>query len=306
MSKKGALDVPDRAECPTFGGGSLRIRRIAVLVTSHNRRERTLASLQALFAQNNSGEWELTVFLVDDGSKDGTGHAIAARFPQVRLLKGDGSLYWGGGTRKAYAVAMEEGFDAYLWLNDDVRLFEDAICRIVACAEEAVIEGKTAIVAGSLCDPKTGAISYGGYQVRKSGLRIYFDSIIPDTIKGRPCDAVNGNFVLIPHSIAQVLGNLDIAFRHYRGDLDYGLRGKKAGFSVLIGPGYYGECLDESTITGTWRDESLPFRKRWAHLTSVKGNPVGEIVLFTRRHFGWRWPFYALSPYVKLLLGLRC
>jgi hypothetical protein len=36
--------------------------------------------------------------------------------------------------------------------------------------------------------------------------------IIPDTIQGRPCDAVNGNFVLIPHSVAQVPGNLSVPF----------------------------------------------------------------------------------------------
>ncbi len=154
----------------------MRIQRIAVLVTSHNRKERTLASLQSLFAQHGIAEIELTVFLVDDGSTDGTGDAVAARFPQVRLLRGDGNLYWGGGTRKAFGAAMEEGFDAYLWLNDDVRLFEDAISRIVASAEAAASQGKTAIVVGSMRDPNTGARTYGGYQVRKSGLHMLLRS----------------------------------------------------------------------------------------------------------------------------------
>jgi GT2 family glycosyltransferase len=284
----------------------MRIQRLAVLATSHNRRDRTLAALQSLFAQRDIEALDLTVFLVDDGSTDDTGDAVAARFPQVRLLRGDGSLYWGGGMRKAFDAAMEEGFDAYLWLNDDVRLFEDAISRIVATAEAAALEGKPAIIAGSMCDPNTGLSTYGGYRVRKSGLRMHFDQVYPDSIRALPCDTVTGNFVLIPQSVARVLGNLDVAFRHYRGDLDYGLRGKKAGISVLVGPGYFGECADDTKIAGTWRDRTQPFSQRWTQLMSAKGIPVGERVLFTRRHYGWRWPFSALSPYIKLLLGLRC
>jgi hypothetical protein len=35
---------------------------------------------------------------------------------------------------------------------------------------------------------------------------------------------------------------------------------------------------------------------------SPKGAPFREWLLYTRRHFGWRWPLYALSPYVKTLL----
>ena len=283
----------------------MRIQRIAVLVTSHNRKERTLASLQSLFAQNGIGDFELAVFLVDDGSKDGTSEAVAVRFPWVRLMSGDGSLYWGGGMRKAFGAAMEEGFDAYLWLNDDVQLYDDAISRIVACAESAAIKGQTAIVVGSTCDPKTGSRSYGGYQVRKDGLHIHFDAVIPNSTRALPCDTFNGNLTLIPASLARVLGNLDDSFRHYRGDLDYGLRARKAGFSVLVGAGYFGECPDDSKIEGSWRDRAQPLSKRWAHLTSPKGMPFGDWFLFTSRHFGWRCPFYAISPYVKLLLKLE-
>lgn len=277
-----------------------------MLVTSHNRRERTLASLQSLIAQHDIGTLQLTVFLVDDGSKDGTGDAVAARFPQVRLISGDGSLYWGGGMRKAFGAAMEEGFDAYLWLNDDVRLFEDAISRIVACAEAAEFQGKTAIVVGSMCDPNTGLRTFGGYQVRKSGLHMYFDQVFPDSTQALPCDTMNGNFVFIPQSVARVLGNLEEAFRHNRGDVDYGLRARKAGFFVLVGPRYFGECIEDGRKDGTWRDRSQSFSKRWAHMMSPKGMPFGDWFLFTHRHFGWRWPFYAFSPCIKLLLGLRC
>ncbi len=275
-----------------------------MLVTSHNRKEQTLTSLQSLFAQRGIGEIELIVFLVDDGSSDGTSDAIAAHFPQVRLIRGDGNLYWGGGMRKAFGAAMEEGFDAYLWLNDDARLYDDALSRIVICAESAALQGHISIVTGSMCDSKTGSRSYGGYRVRTHGLHLQFEPAIPNSALALHCDTVNGNLTLIPASIALILGNLDGAFRHQRGDLDYGLRAKKAGFSVLVGPGYFGECIDDGRIEGTWRDQSQPFRKRWENMMSPKGMPFQDWLLFTHRHFGWRWPIYAISPYIKLLLKL--
>jgi hypothetical protein len=35
------------------------------------------------------------------------------------VLGGDGSLFWNGGMRLAYADAMRSDFDYYLWLNGD-------------------------------------------------------------------------------------------------------------------------------------------------------------------------------------------
>jgi len=67
-------------------------------------------------------------------------------------------------------------------------------------------------------------------------------------------------------------------------------------------PGYVGDCFGHHA-QGTWRDRNLPFAKRWQHLRSPKGVPIREWVLFTRRHFGWRWLHYAMSPYLKTVLS---
>ena len=277
--------------------------RITVLMTCFNRKEMTLEALESLFSQKRVEDLDVTVYLVDDGSRDGTSQAVAERFPQVSILQGDGSLFWNGGMRKAFAHALAKGFDGYIWFNDDTCLDEDALYRLTTCANEVAESLGSAIVVGSIRDPHTGERSYGGVTRRAFRFRLDFVPELPDDRGPVRCDTMNGNFTLIPATVAERLGNLDGAFRHQLADFDYGLRATEAGIPVILAPGYYGCCSDNSA-SGTWRDSSQPFSKRWRHLLSPKGAPFREWILYTRRHFGWRWPLYALSPYVKTILAI--
>jgi GT2 family glycosyltransferase len=276
--------------------------RIAVLMTSFNRREYTLRALRRLFAQTGVNDVRLTAFLVEDGCTDGTGDAVMAEFPAVRVLHGDGSLFWNRGMRMAFAAALDEGFDAYLLLNDDTMLEQDALRRLMNVSGAQAAKGVTAIVVGSTRSPETGVLSYGGICLRKRGVSAWMEKIEPGVDDTVACDTMNGNIVLIPAEIARAIGNLDGRFHHHFGDLDYGFRARRAGFAVVIAPGFLGECGTNSR-QGTWRDAALPFKKRWKNLHSPKGQPFGQWVLFTRRHYGWRWPLYAVSPYVKTVLS---
>jgi GT2 family glycosyltransferase len=276
------------------------LQKAAVLITCHNRRALTLASLDMLFRQRSIGDLEIEVFLVDDGCADGTGDAVRARFPCVHVLRGNGSLYWNGGMRLALAVAMKIGFDAYIFLNDDTILFQDALERLVSVARDQLAAGTPSIIVGTTRSPLTGDQSFGGLRRQMRGLRVLFEPVTAHPSESIDCDTMHGNFVLIPAEVAARLGNLDDHFQHQFGDLDYGLRAKAAGFSVMTMPGYAGDC-DDNPVAGTWRDCTLPFTHRWRHLISPKGVPIAEWTLFARRHFGWRWLLYALSPYVRTL-----
>jgi GT2 family glycosyltransferase len=276
------------------------IHEIAVLMTSFNRREVTLKSLDSLFRQQKTEGIRFVVFLVDDGSTDGTSEAVSSLFPQVKVLQGDGTLFWNGGMRVAFAAAIRESFDAYLFLNDDTTLYGDALGSIIKCARRWSAASGAAIVVGSTKSPGSEKHSYGGIAMSADGFAIKLEKVTPDGSLPLACDTMNGNIALIPREIVAVVGNLDKRFHHQFGDLDYGLRARRAGFNVVVAPGYAGECLSNS-FSGTWRDSSLTFKKRWKNLTSPKGVPFGEWLIFTRRHYGWRWPYYAISPYLKTI-----
>jgi GT2 family glycosyltransferase len=81
---------------------------IAVLITCYNRKEKTMQCLRALFDQNGLGnEFNIEVFLVDDGCKDGTVEVIIQDFPQVTIIQGNGNLYWNRGMYLSWKIAVK-------------------------------------------------------------------------------------------------------------------------------------------------------------------------------------------------------
>jgi GT2 family glycosyltransferase len=282
--------------------GNAEEKRVAVLVTCYNRCQLTLNALNSLYAQKGIEDVDMQVFLVDDGSTDGTALAVRANFPDGHVLRGDGNLFWNGGMRKAFEEALREDFDAYIWFNDDTILQSDALKRILDTSRVARREGRAAIVAGSTADARTGKLSYGGFVRHAQGLNLQLRKIEPHPSRFIACDTVNGNFTLIPREIARAVGNIEPSFRHQFGDVDYGLRARGMGFGVVVAPGFVGHCT-EGAKEGTWKDPRAPLRKRWKDLMSPKGVPFAEWLLFTKRHYGWRWMHYAISPYAKTLVS---
>lgn len=99
---------------------------LSVVVLSWNTHELTLACLSALFAEAPKHARE--VIVVDNGSEDGSPDAIAAAFPQVRLLRNpDNRLYAEGNNQGA---AMARG-DYVVTLNSDTEVRAGALDRLV-------------------------------------------------------------------------------------------------------------------------------------------------------------------------------
>jgi GT2 family glycosyltransferase len=269
-------------------------------MTCHNRREKTLACLAALHANAPVLGTSFAVFLVDDGSSDGTAVAVAARYPHTQLIAGDGSLFWNGGMRKAFEVALGDNFDAYLWLNDDTMLYPDTLARLVAASRQLrAATGRDAVVVGSTQDAVTRALTYGGV-VRAARWRPMAFSMITPGAAPIECESMWGNCVLIPDAIARVVGNLDPSFAHSMGDMDYGLRVRKAGFRIWLMSGYAGTCSLNSPA-GTFEDPRVPLRLRLQKMMQPKGLPVRPWRVLTQRYAGPLWFIYWLWPYLKVV-----
>jgi GT2 family glycosyltransferase len=279
--------------------------RVIVVMTVFNRRERTIACLRALHASaSRMGGIAMSVCLTDDGGTDGTSEAVSAEFPDTRILRGSGALFWSGGMRKAMAEAMTLHPDYYLWLNDDVLLVSDAIERMIQTAQaERQTRGREPIVVGSTVDPTTGKATYGG-RVRLHRFRPLQFSLVEPGAVPLHCETMNANSVLLPADVVTHIGNLDPAFVHGLGDFDYGLRAARAGYDLLVCPGFVGQCSG-GTDRGDMPVSFRSLRMAWKSITGPKALPPVAWRTFTQRYAGPFWILYWLKPYANaLFLGL--
>ena len=253
----------------------MRIKRYAVLLTCFNRRETTLKCLKQLYRQKTSGI--VDVYLCDDGSTDGTFKAVKTEFPDVHLSKGTGNLFWNRGMLASWKKAYDSGitYDAYIWLNDDAYLMEDALQELIDCS--ALCNDKS-IICGSFRDD-VGSFSYGGRDKQ-------YKPLIPNG-RLQPVYWLNGNCVFVPHAVVDKVGLLDGMFQHHLGDYDYGLRAIEAGISVMSTRKYIGMCASNVMKNNRSRCNGLTLFGRFKRLYSPMGdNPVIQF-RYTYRHFGF-------------------
>ncbi|BDV29784.1 hypothetical protein Microterr_04440 [Microbacterium terricola] len=274
--------------------------RVAVLITTFNRVQTTLRGLDGLHsALTDVPEVVADVFLVDDGSTDGTGAAVARAYPAMHVILGSGSLYWNRGMCLAFAEARKAGpYDAYLLMNDDIQLSGD-----IRPFFEYFRRNRETLLAGAFTSEDHAHITYSGFNrpTRLRPLRLDTASL---TGISTQVDTVNGNFVLVPGELMERLGGLDPVYTHALGDLDLGLRARDLGASVEVFSDPLGVCAKGPTLTE--RLAARPRRERWAQ----SFGPIFGIRPYA--HFVWRhgtrvlFPFYmAKALLARLVYVLR-
>jgi len=251
------------------------LKKIAILITCHNRKTKTLACLDSIFQQKSDCSFE--IYLCDDNSSDGTCDAVSRFYPSVHLIRGSGNLYWGRGMITAWKESLKNNsFDAFLWLNDDVTLNENAIDTMLTAY---VTANKDCIISGEFCS-STGDFSYGAKDAKSK-------PILPNG-QLQKVFYLNGNFVLVSKKTVDVIGILDWSYIHHNGDYEYGLRAQRSGIPVLTTPCYVGTCEPNNVIVNRRRKPNVSILKRFEILYSPLGyNPL-VFFKYRRKYFGWK------------------
>ena len=243
--------------------------KIAVLLTCFNRKNKTLACLKSLFGIIPNCH----VYLVDDKSTDGTSEAIKQTFPQVKIIRGDGNLFWSRGMYTAWKEAVKGCYDFYLWLNDDVELYPFFLQELMVCMSY----GKNkCIVSGLIEDFEKTKILYGGSDKNKK--------LIQPNKDPQEITFMNGNVVLVPAYVVNKIGIIDPVFHHDLGDVDYGLTAIENHIKVYstrepIAFGY-------SNHFCRVRKWNATLKQRFEKLYSPLGSPPSINFYFRRKHFG--------------------
>ena len=218
----------------------------------------------------------LVIVVVDDGSTDGTDQMLAKEFPEVTVIRGDGTLWWTG----AMALAIEEltprfGDDDYvLCLNNDTLIEPDTLQILVDASRQyngAMVSPMARETNGAVLE--TGAqIGWGfrtsvGYSGESHEHKNSNGDIEAEVIFGRA--------TLIPVQLFRKIGNFrPDQFPQYFGDSDFSLRAKRAGVpQILVGRAEV-RCVNDENTTGLHIEErgTVNLKSAWQMLTNRRSN----------------------------------
>jgi GT2 family glycosyltransferase len=275
--------------------------KIAALITCHNRKNKTLTCLKSLYEAktNYPKEFIFDVYLTDDGSTDGTGYAVRKQYPNVKILKGNGKLYWAGGMRNSWNEALKDDYDGYLLVNDDTILFKNLFEEITN-TEKFSLQNyqKKGIYIGSTKDNKTMQLTYGGAVLRNNFFLTY-EKLSPS---GQPqlCDLGNANIMYVSSEVINKIGILNDSYQHGVADYDYTLTARKKGIPVLIVPDFCGMCENDKKNKYEIFNNK-PFKERLQYLFDPTFLAFKDNLFLMRRHFIYRLPFVFLSGWLKVI-----
>jgi GT2 family glycosyltransferase len=188
----------------------------------------------------------LHIVIVDDGSSDGTASYLRDQAPEVEVIEGDGSLWWGGAMAKGLSniLPRTQSGDYVLFLNNDVHIESNFISRLVAASREF----GGAVVGSILLDVERPEriLSIGpriSYELTRC-VEVYQTDeakggdgsgsldTLPTVIE---LDALSGRGTLYPAEVLLKIGNVRYRWLpHYWGDYEISARAKAAGFKILV------------------------------------------------------------------------
>ncbi len=225
------------------------LTKVALVIPVHNRRDTTLQALKSLSRIDKTG-LDVRVYVVDDGSTDGTSDAIRLQFPDVRLIQGDGNLHYAAGTNRGITAALEWEPDYVATMNDDSVFHEQFLRRMIDTARRH----PHSIVGALLLlwnEPhkvfQVGPVWNtwkGGWQMPEDWTAFN----VPQTAFA--VEAIVGNCVLFPTDAIKECGLMDEKkFPHGWGDAQWLRRMRKAGWHLFIEPKAYVWCEPNTNPT---------------------------------------------------------
>lgn len=206
------------------------------IVLSWNGREDTLHCLQSLTQVEHP---DLTIVCVDNGSVDGTQHAVRKRFPQVVLIEAGANLGYSGGNNLGLHYALEHGARWMMLVNNDATVAPDVIAGFERVAGEHPRAGMLAGKVYFADRPQT--IWFAGQRVSEllgySGRpRGYGRADGPRYETVCSTGRAVGALMAISHEAIDSVGLLDEDLFAYVEDVDWALRVRDAGFQILFAP----------------------------------------------------------------------
>jgi GT2 family glycosyltransferase len=214
--------------------------RLSFILVNWNTKELILEALRSI--ADTVHDYRHEIFVVDNGSTDGSPEAIHKAFPRVSLIRNGRNLGFAGAVNQA--LDQVTGLYCVL-LNSDARLMEGAIKTLAAFMEEnpdvGIAGGELINEDGSRQNSIAPFPSLATELFNKRLLRILFPRRYPgkeqDYAAPLDVDSLVGACIIVRRQAIEEIGNLDEGYFFFMEETDWCLRMKKQGWRISFVPG---------------------------------------------------------------------
>jgi GT2 family glycosyltransferase len=271
---------------------------LSIVIVNYNTEKLLRGCLESVYAGANGTP--LDIWVVDNHSRDQSVAMVKSLFPGVSVLENDANV---GFSRANNLVVSQSRSDYILLLNPDTVIIGDAIERVVKFMREHPQVG----IAGckvlnrdgtlqlacrrSIPTPQTAFYRLTGLSrlFPKSRAMAKYNLTYESPDQAHEVDAVSGAFLMIRREVVDAIGPLDERFFMYGEELDWCLRAKRAGWTVMYYP-------DAQIVH--YKGESTRYNGRKAAFEFYRA-----MYLFHKKHFAQDY-----SPLTNFLIyaGIAC
>lgn len=276
-----------------------------IIVPCHNRLQSTIQFFESLKKQKFKN---YKVILIDDGSVDNTAAYIATHYSNVVVLKGDGTLYWGGAINLGIQYIRDfVNFDVDMvaFANNDVEFHEDTIEILVAACQKqdigvfhALVMNRFGMCMSSGAIILSWAIFFTRHPFRGKGAQDLVDLSPLYRI-----DLATARLLLFKSKVLKIVDGIDTRrFRHYAGDNDFSLTLKENNVFTYIVPA--SRCVVDVSTTGDNPGIIKGFGAFFKSLFSMKStNNLKVRWLIGIKHCSYYLlPFYMMAVLFQVVL----
>lgn len=204
---------------------------VAVVILNTNRRDDTLECLSSVFASTYS---RLQVLVLDNASSDGSVEAIQAGFPDVQLTRLTENKGYAGNNNVGIRLALEDGADWILVLNEDTILAPDCIERMVRAGESETSVGIVGPMVYHADEPEYIQSAGGVLDNLWRATHLGQNELDTQQFSGnRPVDWISGCALMIRRATVEQIGLIDERFFYYWEETDWCIRARDAGWKLV-------------------------------------------------------------------------
>ncbi len=212
---------------------------LSIVIVNWNTRGLLSQCLASIFGTTQGVDLE--IFVVDNGSVDGSGRMVKERFPDVRLIENQGNVGFAKANNQALKIS---GGKYLLLLNPDTRVKGKAIEELISFMEghsNTGISGAQLLNSnGSRQNSIANFPSLATELLNKSLLRRLFPKRFPGKEKNYhepiEVDSVIGACMMVRRQAADQVGLLDEDYFLFLEETDWCYRMKRAGWKIYHVP----------------------------------------------------------------------